>query len=405
MIKIKQLREYFKPNEKANLPVALIFSPTDEFKNLVANISVSFVIDVSGSMHELFRGRKKIEIVIDALSEIFRKGTFSTSDDVSLIAFDDQKYTLIPLRRYSEISGVEEILPQLSQYGGGTKMGLGMREGLNQLESSQGKTTKKMILFTDGETTDEEECLSLASECFKREVVVDSFGLGSTYNENLLLQIAQKTRGCVPIHLSDLSNFSSLFGETVLSATKMGITNVVMKVVPVKDVYLNSVNRVLPDIMAIEPTDGEYNLRNISVTEKTVFLLEFSIPPRPISKALISTIEVKYNVPQVNIYEKTFSDKIVVEFTEDPLLFGKIDPEVMEYVRGFNMSKAIEGAVESGDVKTLRVLYEKTQKLGNVALTKTLKLAVEELEKTGKLDPNTIKTIKFDSKTKTMKKM
>ena len=78
--------------------------------------------------------------------------------------------------------------------GGGTTLAPAMRAGLAEIAKNLAPSVaSRLIVLTDGQTTGEAECREQADRVAAAGVPLIALGLGSDWNEDLLLDLAQRT--------------------------------------------------------------------------------------------------------------------------------------------------------------------------------------------------------------------
>ena len=200
----------FLPADTADQKLFLMLKlqPTQEVAKTRPSTTCAFLIDTSGSMYEIVAGNPqptgrtyqqdgktynqvtggttKLDIVMKSLRNLINSGRLDQNDRISLIQFDDKASTLIGLTPATETTQIEEAIAKLKDFSGGTCMGRGMNQALALL-ANQSMTSRRALIFTDGETFDEAECQELAQELANKGIPITALGIGD-YNENLLIK-------------------------------------------------------------------------------------------------------------------------------------------------------------------------------------------------------------------------
>ncbi len=154
---------------------------------MAANFAL--VLDRSGSMdgEKMENMKEAVGYVVDHLSD---------RDLVSVTIFDDQVETLVSnqaAQNRDEIkTKIESIIAR-----GGTQISDGLRAGLKEVMKGYARDrVNRILLLTDGRTWDDEDAsLKVADEAGKQGIAITSIGIGDDWNEKLLLQIAERSRG------------------------------------------------------------------------------------------------------------------------------------------------------------------------------------------------------------------
>jgi Ca-activated chloride channel family protein len=430
----------FLPADTAEQKLFLMLKmrPTRQVANSRPSTAFVLLIDNSGSMDEVVIGepqatgktyhddgrewmevtgaRSKGDIVIESLLALIHSGRLSQSDRVAIIRFNEQATPVIGLTPATEVSSLEGAIAQLHNCSGGTRIGNGLRQAFNIL-SDQQMTGLRTLLFTDGQTIDEDVCRELAREFAIKNIPITALGVGD-FNEDLLNALSDTTGGRsfhivtdktsdVAVSIADLPN--KIIEEFSLAQQDV-ITNLALSIKTVKGVKLTRVVRAYPSQAEFPLHHEPYPLGNASANDETVFILEFTIESRAASRIRIAQLGLTYDVPGQNKRGELPIQNVVVEFVAGQNFAAQVDPEVMGYLQQCNIAQLVSEAArasESGNSQRAEELLETarrmTQRVGNEAMTKSLLGAEEELRKTRKISPDTRKTIKMGAKGKTIK--
>ena len=402
-------------SKEQKLFLMLKLRPTKDVAASRPSITFVFLIDTSGSMTEDVGAKTKIDIVIESLHRLVNSGRFNPSDRIAIIQFDDTASTIIGLTPPTQISQLESAINRLRDFSGLTYMALGLKEALNTL-SRQTMTYRRVLIFTDGETSDEFECEELAKEFAQVGIPITALGIGD-YNEDLLTMLTDTTAG-VPYNVVagnsnggvevTIDQLPNKLIEEFSEAQDEVITNLKMSLSTVKGVKLSRIIRVYPTNTEFPVTQAPYSLGNVRGDDETIFVLEFSIESRLPGRVRIAQLSLGYDIPGQNRRGEVTPQNLLVEFVAGQIA-AQVDQEVMGYVQQANISQLVGQATKVADQNPEQAneLLEKarrmTVKLGNTAMTESLEGAQDELRRTKKLSSDSRKTVKMGSKGKTVK--
>lgn len=423
------------PEQK--LFVMLKLRPIQEVAQSRPSTTCALLIDTSGSMYEVVAGnpqptgntvvqdgkeysgakggKTKIDVVIESLYEIVRSGRLKDQDNLALIQFDDQASTLIGLTPATQVTQIEDAIAKLRNFSGGTCMGRGMNQALSLL-AKQNMTSRRALIFTDGETFDDLECRELATTFASQGVPITALGIGE-YNEDLLMNLSDNTGGRlhpvvsgsasgVEVAIADLPN---LLFEEISQAQQEVINNLALNVKTVNGVKLNRVTRVYPDQADFPLTEQPYPIGVALGNDETIFILEFNVDSRASCRVRIAQLGLTYDIPGQNRRGELSPQNVVVQFIAGQGGATQVDQEVMGYVQQRNISQLVGDATKVADSnpqqaeKLLETARRLTVKIGNKAMEESLNNAQDELRKTRKISAGTRKTVKMGSKGKTVK--
>ncbi|MGB9890753.1 MAG: vWA domain-containing protein, partial [Anaerolineae bacterium] len=285
-------------------------------------VNLSIVVDVSDSMHirlvteEQFRSlaRRGVlrEVLVDGApawqSEGIPEGVLASfprkidrvrdalqaaveglrpNDRFSLVAFAGEAVTLIPnspgrekRRLLDAVDGLDRL-----QLGDETRIGRGMRQGLEELQrgASPG-LAPRMLVLTDGFTLDERDCRAIAAQAVRHRIPISTMGLGGEFNEELMIPIADQTGGEAYL-LENAEDIPGAFVRELQRAQAVQYRHTEVKLRPTVGVEVRAAYRVRPSIAPLETVNegGSYSfpLGDLLAGEEPALLVELIVPPRP----------------------------------------------------------------------------------------------------------------------------
>ncbi|PPJ64608.1 vWA domain-containing protein [Cuspidothrix issatschenkoi] len=437
-ISITPHREFMPADTAAQkLFVMLKLRPTKDVATSRPPTTFTFVIDTSGSMYEIVSGeskptgviyqqdgkeyqeaiggKSKIDLVIESLLALVRSGKLTTSDRIAIVQFDDNASQTIGLTSATEINQLETAINNLRNFSGGTRMGLGLRRTFDIL-SEQQMTVRRALLFTDGQTFDEDQCRSISSNFATNNIPITALGVGE-FNEDLLTHLSDSTGGkllyIVPgtaigtqISILDLPN--KIIDE-YSQAQEEVITNLALTVKTVKGVELTRIVRAYPTQAEFPINQDIHPLGNAIANDETIFILEFTINNRPATRVRIAQLGITYDIPGQKIRGEFPPQNLIIQFVPGQENAAQVNQEVMDYVQQCNIANLVNQATKIAEhdpqkaEQILETARRMTMKIGNKDMTESLTNAQEELRKTRKISDGTRKTVKMGAKGKTVK--
>ena len=154
---------------------------------------LSLVIDHSGSMS----GEPLREAVRCARHIVDR---LDPTDHASLVVFDDRVKTLVGTQPVGDRKALHMALARIHE-GGSTNLHGGWKAGADGLFPGAAESAvARVILLSDGnanvgEITDTDPIASLCQQAAEKGVTTSTYGLGRSFNEDLMVAMAQKGRG------------------------------------------------------------------------------------------------------------------------------------------------------------------------------------------------------------------
>lgn len=429
-------REFLPADSPAQkLFVMLKLRPTKQAASTRPSTALALIIDTSSSMDEVVAGdpkptgktfssqsqkwqevqglKSKRDIAIASLENLLDSGKLTARDRLALIQFDDNASTIIGLTAATEVS--KSAIARLREFSGGTRLGLGMQQALSIL-SDLNMTCRRALLFTDGQTFDEDQCLQLAREFARQNIPITALGMGD-FNEDLLnylsdatggrpLHVVAKNPGGAAIAIADLPD--QILAE-FLQAQEEAIANLALTVKTIKGARLTRVVRAYPGQAEFLLDREPFPIGNALANDDTVFILEFTIESHVASRARIAQLGLTYDIPGENQRGELQPENLVVQFMAGANLTAQVDREVMGYMQQCNIVQIIDNATRVADqnhrqaAEMIETARRIAQQIGNDAIASSLVVAKDELRRTRKISAQTRKTIKMGSKGKTVK--
>ena len=377
-------------------------------------VALALCVDTSGSMRtKLADGTSKLERAIDAISSIGTLARSGRNTKLSLIHFDTNANVLMPLTDLAgEGADISTHASQLRKYSGGTCLALALDLVKDQIEESDA-TVKKAIILTDGETTDESECLALADQLARHGVGLICIGVGVDYNEDFLGQLADKTNGFL-YHLSEsedsLAGLRQALWDALLKAERELITSVRIRMDLDPSVKLEMLSRVYPMVQTVNFNTGGYGrLGNVGVDDEVDLIAELSLPRRAPSVLRVGSLSVTYDMPSEELIDETCLQLLDIRYTDDMETARALNEDVVFFVRQARMSAFADLAVQQARAgmlqdaeKSMKAVTKLGEQVGNLPIARVAMAGVRELREKKTLMPETIKAIKVGSKTKTL---
>ena len=207
-------------------------------------------------------------------------------DTFSVIAFASYPFTLVPsssgIEKYKLFQALSEL--EYFQLGNETHIAEGLEAAL--LEIQQAKkigASHHIILLTDGFTKNVSQCYAAAKQAKQAGVIISTMGLGTEFNEDLLIQLAELTGGNA-YYLETPEQATVAMRSELTRANRICYSDVEIGFKLPAGVRLCKASLVKPvasDLELTPPVENQYRIRigDVDPTEPGAYLFEFSIPP------------------------------------------------------------------------------------------------------------------------------
>jgi len=290
--------------------------------------------------------KEAVGYVVDRLAE---------NDRLSVTIFDDTVETLVPSQPVQDRSRIKSAVGSVIARGG-TQIADGLRAGLEQVRSAAAPDrVNRVLLLTDGQTWDDETaCLGLADEASRDGIAVTSIGIGDDWNEKLLLQIAERSRGNShwiqnPIAILDA------FRQEVEGMRSVAMTDVRISVHPEAGMRVARIHRTVPMIaeIATPSAGGVVPLGALDGSRGQMLLFELRIAARQPGTLRLGRIDVTYDIPSQGVKDRRVSTELSVTLAQNAAEAGRVNAEVMnlvERISAFKLQTRALRDVAAGDL-------------------------------------------------------
>ena len=375
------------------------------FGTMPANFGL--VLDRSGSMdgEKMDNVKEAAGYVMDHLGD---------NDLVSVTIFDDQVETLIPNQPAKNRSEIKAALAKVIARGG-TQISDGLKAGLAEVKKGLAKDrVNRILLLTDGQTWDDEDaCLKLADEAGKQGIALTSIGVGTEWNEKLLLQIAERSHGNShwiqnPISILDafqqeVEGVQSVAAVNLKVTVRMGPGAKPVKIfttVPmIADVTKKAVSNggIIADLGALDNKKGQ------------AILIEARVPSQKAGAFRLGQVEVSYDLPSKGIKGQCVKTDLSVTFTNDAAAAARVNAEVMNLVEKVSAFKLQTRALTEAEAGNIAAATQKLQSaatvllnLGEDELAEAAEREILSLKKTGAMTSAGTKKLEYGTRKLTL---
>ena len=378
--------------------------PTEVMAAVQMPLNFSLVLDVSGSMGgpKMRQLKEAVNLVIDSLND---------DDFISVVTFSTETKTLFSSRPVGDAEQRQALKEQVQKLKarGGTNMASAMTAGLKEVKKRWAiDRVNRVVLLTDGETTKKKDCRKEAKHAAQLSIPFIGLGIGNDWNEDLLLEIADKSGGQAD-YIADANQVTRYFQSTVQAMQATVVKNALLTLRLVTGVQPRKVWRVVPLIsdLGYKPLSERHVTVPLGELEKQqgqILLVELMLSPRPAGTYRLAQAEISYDVPQLNLIQEKVRTDIIVNFTNDAKLARKLNPKVMnivEKITAFKLQTRALQEAEAGNVSSatqkLRSAVTILLNQGDNELAEAVQKEADKLEQQGEMSREGKKTIKFKS--------
>jgi len=398
---------------KNNLPVTgqpqltyilLEVLPTAVMASVQMPLNFSLVLDKSGSMEG-----DKMRCLKDAVKHVVEM--LGPDDFISVVSFDSSPKVLIKSQQARSAGDKANLRQQIDRLaaGGGTQISSALEAGYDELRKAYAPNRiNRIVLLTDGQTSNEDSCRKKAKKIGEAGIQLTALGIGSDWNEKLLIELAASTSGQAD-YIQGPQDIVPYFQGAIQSMQAAVVQNAELVLRLVAGINPRKVWRVVPTIsdLGYRPISDRVIAAPLGELEKgqgQAILVELMLPARQAGTYRIAQAEIGYDVPLLQLVQEKVRSDIMLGFTHDSVLAQQVNPRVMnivEKVTAFKLQTRALQAAEAGDIanatQQLRAAHTILLGQGDAELAKTVKLAADQLEQQNQMTADAKKTIQFKS--------
>jgi Ca-activated chloride channel family protein len=357
---------------------------------------------------------RRIDFVANALN--IASETLRDKDYFSLIAFAGEARCLIGQSLGIERARLRETAQSLEtlNLGDATNMDAGMELAIEEILRDPGRDhASRMILITDGHTRAVEQCYIWAKRAREAGIKISTLGIGSEFNEDLLIPLADLTGGNA-YYIETPEKISEAFVQELGSAQNIRYRNMELKLQMTAGCKLQRIYRVLPEIgefdySMIKNENYSLQLGDYNPYSDLAFLLELVVSKgAPESQRLAQSLLVWDNVQTGK--RESIRKEITIEGKKSGPSNGDtrimaIVERVSAYELGLEALKKAQGAATGMDLvekgaATLRLRQAATRLLdmGESSLANQMLQQADLLEKNGTLNADAAKKLRYETR-------
>ena len=218
------------------------------------DLNLSLVIDRSGSMEgvKMQRAREAAMFCVDQMLP---------ADRLSVVTFDERVEVLFPSEHVVNKQAMKDLISRVTARGSTALHEAWVRGGLTVSEHMLDSGINRVLLITDGLAnvgiTSSDEIVTQAMGLFQRGVSTSTIGIGSDFNEDLLMPMAQSGGGNA-WHVEEPDDMKQIFQVELEGLIAQFAHTVSLGLIPADEVRIVD---VLNDFELTET--GRYRLPNL----------------------------------------------------------------------------------------------------------------------------------------------
>lgn len=303
-------------------------------------INLSLVIDRSGSMSgdRIEKAREAAIMAINMLKD---------DDIVSVIAYSDNAYLIIPATKVKNKNEMIKIINDTIKPGGSTALFAGVSKGITEVNKFIKKNqVNRIILLSDGQAnigpSTTKELADLGQVAGKQGIAVTTIGLGNGYNEDLMTALAGFSDG----------NHAYVENSADLETAFVREFNDVMSVVAQEVVVTIKLQDGVKPVRLLG-RDGDILGNNVTVKMNQLYsnqekyvLLEV-VPPKgkESENKLLADVSISYDNLKTH-HKDTFNDQVNISYSKSP---QAVQAAVKEEI-------VVDSAIQKANIENTRAI-------------------------------------------------
>ncbi len=304
--------------------------------NAYLPLNLSLVLDNSSSRHG-----EKVGCLKQAVKSLI--GQLRPNDCISVVIFNSHTELLVEAINGHNPEAMQRRIDNLGVGSDSTdnnsrRMAPAMRTGLDNISRYMGPNkVSRLIILTDGQTVDEDDCRHQADEAGKMGIPIIAIGLGTDWNEELLMGIAQRSGPLGGARLIGRpeyigATFQNVLKEMMVVAKRLSFHLQVTPGVEIRDIW-QAAPFVVPLIETHPVQESTVIIELPELPGKGVaYLIEMLIPPHQPGSYLLAQGILQYDVPTQGLDHQRESVDVIAEITANATQLNQVNGRVLNIV-------------------------------------------------------------------------
>lgn len=252
-------------------------------------LNLSLVIDRSGSM-----AGDKIDYTRQAAQ--FLVQNLGVNDTLSIVLYNDTVETLLMPEKVQRKDAISQKIAEIKP-SGTTNLSSGWLEGCKLVAQNLDKpSVNRVILMSDGlanrGVTDKAQLINMAQQKFNEGISTTTMGLGTDFNEDLMMEMASAGGGAF-YFIESPEVTPQIFKEELQGLLNVVAQNLIISLMPANGV--NIVGQLNAYPMKFERAYTTFRLGDVFADEIKALVLELTIPPLSEGMHQIASLRFEYD--------------------------------------------------------------------------------------------------------------
>jgi len=358
---------------------------------------------------------RRIDFLADALKSA--GGMLREGDFFSLIAFASRAACLIEQAPGNERERLRQAAASLEslRLGDDTQIDEGLKLALEEARRLPGgNLATRLILLTDGHTQGVRKVYELAEKAKQAGIKITTMGIGSEFNEDLLIPLADLTGGRA-YFIENPEKIGEAFRQELGSALRISYRNMEVKILLSDGASLRQAHRILPEMGEFEIGSCRENscallLGDYDPSHPEGLLLEIVVEDGLPGRSRLAQLVLQWDNPEDG--NRGQSPRYDIDIERTTIGVEVKDEEVKQavdrlgaYIMGKRALKEAGSArakedIQSRQAATIRLRQAATRMLdmGEHGLADEFLEQADRLERNAELDQNAAKKLRYKTR-------
>lgn len=323
-------------------------------------LNISLVLDRSASMEEA----KKIEYTKEAAGALI--DNLTENDFLSIVAYDTDTEIISAAAPVTQKNLLKHKIGQVFA-GGTTNLSGGLSEGYEQvLKNRKENFVNRIILLSDGVAnvgvTDERSLLSLAKKYRKQGISITTLGVGTDFNEDLMIGLAEYGAGNY-YFIRNPEKIPEMLQRELKQLLAVIAQNIRVEIYPKSGVEVVGTYDGGYGQEKIRDGGVRFSLGDISFGDRKIMIIELKLSEQKKGKRDVVNIKITYDDVLTGRGRVEEEKDISVTYTDNAgLVKSSEDEEVNKYIRISCAAEMMHKAMKTLDAGLYRQTIDMLRK-------------------------------------------
>ncbi|HKP54893.1 MAG TPA: VWA domain-containing protein [Chloroflexia bacterium] len=332
---------------------------------------------------------------------------FQEDDRISLVAFADRAEVLLTAVPGSEHRQVLDAISALAslQLGDETDIAAGLQAGIAEIQRAQTSgTVNRALILTDGFTREPDRVQELAGQARDMGIAVSTLGIGTEFNEKLLVEVADASLGNAYFARVP-QEIPPAFGQELAAVQAVTMRNVYVELKYSAGVEVRRAYRVRPAISLVQDERrGErailIPMGDLDPANPPALLIELIVPTQPTGSFRIARVSATHSTADGARAVSAASDLILNYTTSkeriepNPVVMNTVERVSAYVLQTRALDDMMVGNMAAATQK-LRAAATRLLTVGETGLAEAVEAEAARVERSGQLSPESAKELRY----------